>query len=163
MEPGHSEEYLYETGYPDLFKDQDILYFQTTEELKAFLSELEQHPEEAIHVFKDYGRRPARTWWERLFSGRLVWERMECFTLYWYDEYAALVFSDEQSSEYHAIDHQHPMVDVPTEIRIRLNANEDGSPIPSEECLQKSRAFAAAREFIDTGVRPEWLSYRYVR
>jgi hypothetical protein len=158
MEPGHSVEYLYESGYPDLFKDQDVLYFQTAEELKACLSQLEQDLEGAIHVFKDYGKRPLRHWWQRLF--RVAdWHRVESFTLFWYSQYAALTFYDEHSSEYHAID-QHPARDVPTEIRLKL---EEPTPAPSEECMQKTRAFAAAREFIDTGKRPEWLSYRYVR
>ena len=141
-------------------EDAEPIYFRSTEELKSFLVELERREAGQLHVFKDYGKRPLRWWWQRLF--RVAdWHTLPCLTLFWCDRYATLMFHDEASSEYHALAPS-PVADVPTEIRLLLNF-EEPTPASSEECLQKTRAFAAAREFIDTGVRPEWLSYRYVR
>jgi len=160
VEPGHSGKHLYKTGYPDRFEEQRVLYFRTTDELKQFLRELERDPEGSIHVFKEWIMPVSR--WERLLGieDRLTYS---CFRLYWYGDYAALVFQNEQSgSEYYALD-QEPAMDAPTEIRIRLKSKEDGTPILPEQCMYKARAFKAAREFLDTGKWPEWLSYRYIR
>ena len=139
-------------------EDAECLYFRSAEELKSFLVELERREAGKLHIFKDYGKRPLR-WWQRLF--RIAdWHRLPCLTLFWCDRYATLMFHDEASSDYHALEPQ-PAADVPTEIRLQLNY-EEPTPAPPEECLQKSCAFAAACEFIDTGRRPKWLSYRYV-
>lgn len=164
VESGHSEEWHGIHGYPGFFKlfeNEWFLYFETSEELKAFLLQVEQTQEGGIFVSKDYGKRPVKGWWRRLFLGSEVWEREPCFTIYWYSDYATLSFED-RGYIYHAIDH--PMYqpgDIPEEIRVRLN-NDEPTPAPMEECLLKQRAFKAVHEFIDTGNRPSWLSYRKV-
>jgi hypothetical protein len=133
--------------------------FQTAEELKAFLAELEQTVSGHLVIDKDYGLFRPR-WWERLL-GRSGRDRRVCFMLGWRGSYARLDFMDDCGSVYIALDHEQP-VDAPEDIRLQLSGGEP-TPAPPEECMQKTRAFAAAREFIDTGTRPEWLSYRYVR
>ena len=140
--------------------EEDVpIRFQTAEELKAFFAELEQTESGHLVIYKDCGLfRPH--WWERLL-GRSGWDRRVCFILDWRGSYARLDFLDKRGSVYTALDHEQP-VDTPEEIRFQLSGGEP-TPAPPEECMQKARAFAAAGEFIDTGMRPEWLSYRYVR
>jgi hypothetical protein len=35
-------------------------------------------------------------------------------------------------------------------------------PHPVNECMKKERGFAAIRHFLDSGLRSEWLKYRFV-
>lgn len=162
VESGRSVEWHGVHGYPGffaLFEEAEILYFETADELKAFLAEVEQTQEGGIYVKKDYGRRPIKGWWQRLLLGAEVWDILPCFQLHWYLDYAALSFEDRIYC-YNAIDHRmYQPGDIPVKIRTRLNV-EDANPTPREECMLKYRAFRAVREFIETGNRPDWLSYR---
>jgi hypothetical protein len=138
----------------------DTFNLRTPDELKSLLGELEQRESGELCGFQDYGKR-VLPWWQRLL-GCSDWYCVQCFTLLWHTDYATLMFHDESLSEYHAVTTLTPGVEIPVEIRIRLNFDEP-TPAPLQECLQKSRAFAAVFEFIDAGARPKWLSYRHVR
>jgi hypothetical protein len=143
------------------FEAKDERFFETKDELQTFLAELEQQNEGQLDVFKYYGK-TRLPWWERLLLlGEWRLHTTPCFFLAWADDCATLMFYDEASSEYRAYDHQHYIDDAPTELRIRLNFG-DGTPAPLEQCLHKARAFKACHEFIDTAIRPEFLSYKYV-
>lgn len=143
------------------FEAKDECFFETKDELNKLLAELEQRSEGQLDVFKYYGK-TRLPWWERLLLlGEWRLHTTPCFMLFWADDCATLMFSDEESSEYVAYDHQHYIDDAPEELRIRLNFGEL-TPAPPNQCLQKSRAFEAVREFLDTEARPEWLSYKYV-
>jgi hypothetical protein len=132
--------------------------FETKVELNAFLVELEQRKAGRLDVFKLF-RKTRLPWWERmLLLGEFRLQTLPCFFLYWADECATLMFHDEHSSEYHAYDHQHYVENASVDLRARLNFGEL-APIPQEECLRKSKAFQACRDFIDTGGMPESLSY----
>jgi hypothetical protein len=84
-----------------------------------------------------------------------------CFAAEWVDRYAGLIFLDDDWSEYRASDAARP-VTVDESLRLQI-AHGEGRPQPAEECMDKGRAFEAMRHFVTYGVRPEWLTYRYVR
>lgn len=137
------------------------LRFPNGGQLKALLDEQDQLDNGQVFVQKEHGMIRAR-WWQRVFGSPAYIRDLEfCFMLDWHGPYASLVFLDGAGSEYRALDLKQP-VDAPEEIRLQLSGGEP-TPAPAKECMQKTRAFAAVREFIDTGMRPEWLSYRYVR
>lgn len=88
----------------------------------------------------------------------------ECFSLFaleWCDEVAALIFSDDNWSEFRASDPGH-RVEAPEALRKKI-AHGDLRPMASEECMQSARAFQAAREYLVELRRPSWLEYRYVK
>ena len=110
-----------------------------------------------IVISYDNGPRP---WWHRLLgSGR----RYIAGFVYiqWAEEYANLMFHDENWSEYRALDPAHP---VSANDKIRSKISQDGAtPFAAEECLEKTRAFAAVRETLQSGNRPSWLSYQFAK
>ena len=109
-----------------------------------------------LSVSADAGPRPL---WQRLLGANRYVEMF--FAVEWYQGHAALIFYDENSSEYRALDKEHPVAPSP-EIRARISHGES-EPCPSEECMSQPRAFRALAEFLQSGTRPTWLSYRYVR
>ena len=131
--------------------------FLTKEELAVYVAGLEAKEVGHLAVLIDEG--PRSRWETFLFglSERIV---VSCFYLEWSGAYASLTFHDDASSEYLAIDHEHPV--HPTEDQRRNIAHGEYLPPPEDECLDKARAFKAIRDFLDRGTRPEWLSYRYV-
>ncbi|MCS7168913.1 MAG: hypothetical protein NZ914_14955 [Gemmatales bacterium] len=159
-EVGHSVEYQAKIGPLESVRDPEIIYFDNREHLKEFLHKLEQLSEQIVLVFKDYGIKPVKNWFLRLIGyGSTDWQQESCFLLSWCDDFATLTFFDKYDSQYCVLSKpQTP--EVPMEIRQKLG---EGEPVPIDECLPKSVAFAAAREFLDTETRPNWLWYRYVR
>lgn len=80
--------------------------------------------------------------------------------LEWADGFASLIFLDDNWSEYRVLDKITP-VSSPETVRVRI-AHGEVSPHPAIECMDKARAFQALQEALQTGVRPGWLSYRFV-
>ena len=95
-----------------------------------------------LTVCADGGERP---WWHRIL-GAPRWV-ISFFALDWRENRARLIFHDEDWSEYRATD--------PGEFT-------DGARKPEDEWIAKDRAFEAVREFLESGSRPSWLSYRFV-
>jgi hypothetical protein len=112
-----------------------------------------------LSVRLDYGPR-RRNLLERLFgmSDRHI---EPCFWLAKAGPVAALTFLDEAWSEYRATDPERPVQATEAQ-RMALSCGEL-TPAPPEVCLEASRAFKAATEYLQRGERPDWLSYRYVR
>ncbi len=120
-------------------------------------AEAAEHAE--VWVKLDRGPR-RRNWIERLL-GMNDRDIEPCFWLAKSGPVAALTFVDGAGSEYRAID-----PDGPTEAsmaqRMALSCGEP-TAAPEEVCLQASRAFEAATEYLQSGERPGWLIYRYVQ
>jgi hypothetical protein len=130
--------------------------FPAKDQLAAYLASLETAPAGQVAVLIDRG--PASRW-ER-FMTETKRDIVSCFSLEWDGAYASLTFHDDAWGEYRAIDHEHPVHSTEDE---RCNiAQGEPTPLPLEECLDKSRAFRAIREFLNDGARPGWLSYKYV-
>lgn len=132
--------------------------FETVEEVCDLLDRLETEASADFWVGIDRGRRPS--WVRRLFgmSERLV---TPCFSIERAGEVATLTFLDDAWSEYRAVDPDRP-VDVSEELRRKVSGGEP-TPADPEVCMTATRAFAAARHYLLNGVRPDWMSYRYVR
>ena len=109
-----------------------------------------------LSISHDDGPRP---WWQR-FLGLAPRYVSGFAALEWADGFASLIFLDENWSEYRALDEQFP-VTPPEIVRIKI-AHGEPSPHPPNECMDKVRAFQALQEALQTGVRPGWLSYRFV-
>lgn len=131
----------------------------TVSSLKALVEQLalaERLPQGRLALSADAGPRPL---WQRILGARR-WVDI-FFAVEWYGEYASLIFLDENGSEYRALDHVAP-VSPSEEVRTKI-AHGEIRPHLIEECMGKDRAFTAIREFLQSGERPAWLRYRYVR
>ena len=129
--------------------------FDTNQRLAAHVSELERQVSGRLWILIDHG--PMKGWRRFLGAKRDV---SPCLSVEWDSEYASLTFLDDAWSEYRALDVTHPV--MPGEQVRRNIAHGELSPHPTEECLEKARAFIAIREFISKGSRPDWLRYKYV-
>ena len=129
--------------------------FPTAEALVAHLAALEQEASGHLWVLTDRG--PTKGW-RRFFGPKR--DVTPCFTVEWDTGFASLIFLDDSWSEYRAIDSGQP-VSPSEEIRLRISHGEP-TPHPTEQCMDKARAFAAMREFIASGDRPDWLTYKHV-
>ncbi|MFC1851247.1 hypothetical protein ACFL27_13710 [candidate division CSSED10-310 bacterium] len=100
-----------------------------------------------------------RPWWHRIFgTDRFI---RSYFICEWYGDFAAIIFLDEKGSEYRAIDEEN-QTNVDVEVRKNISF---GNYVALQEiyCLTKRRAFSALIEFIETGIRPDWLSYKFFK
>jgi hypothetical protein len=96
-----------------------------------------------LTVCADGGERP---WWHRILGARR-WV-ISFFALDWKENRARLIFHDEDWSEYRASD--------PAQLK------SDDVVKTMDEWIVKDRAFEAVLEFLESGSRPSWLSYRFV-
>jgi hypothetical protein len=139
-------------------EDETEIRLDTVAQVCEYLDQAAVNPTADFTVLADHGRRPSLL--KRLFG---LSEQMvsPCFCLARAAGAATLTFTDDNWSEYRAIDPERPS-NVTADIRKRLS---DGEPTPADQelCMAAARAFAAARHFMLQGVRPDWLSYRYVR
>jgi hypothetical protein len=115
--------------------------------------------EVSLWVKIDHGPR-RRNLLQRLF-GASARDIEQCFWLAKAGDVAVLTFLDRAWSEYRSTDPAYP-VQATAEQRIALSAGEP-TPAPPEVCLQVDRALQAAIEYLQSGERPSWLTYRYLR
>lgn len=80
--------------------------------------------------------------------------------LEWTDDFASLIFLDNNWSEYRVLDEKNPVA-PPAAVRTKISHGEL-LPCPANECMDKARAFQALQEALQTGAHPGWLSYRFV-
>lgn len=137
--------------------ETDARVFASAEALRAFIAASRTAAAGQLAGFLDCGPAP---WWERFLGGGSRKQNPR-FAIEWYGEFASLIFLDDNASEYRVLDHEQP-VDPPDAIRLHL-AHGELQPHPSEQCMRAVRAWDALNEFIERGVRPAWLTYRYVR
>lgn len=109
-----------------------------------------------LWVGGDGGLRP---WWHKIFGMTRFTDSF--LSLEWHDGYAALIFYDENGSEYRAMDKEYP-IQLDDEIRSRIS-HGNAKPSPSDEFMRKDRSFTAIYEYFSTNTMPTWLSYRFVR
>ena len=130
--------------------------FDTCERAAKHVATLEHHERGRIVVTIDHG---PTTFWYRIFG---IKRRVGCaFMIEWHTGYASLAFSDENWSEYWAVDNEHPV--HPSEEVRRAISHGEPTPQPKEQCIEKERAFAAIREYFASESRPAWLQYEYVK
>lgn len=125
------------------------------DELRSRVSDAASLESGRLFLCADAGPRP---FWQRIFGVSRYSDFL--FAIEWFDDYASLIFLDPNASEYRALDTGQP-VRPPEDIRRRI-AHGEVQPPPAEECMLKVRAFRALEDFLRTGERPEWLSYRLV-
>jgi hypothetical protein len=130
--------------------------FSSIDELRTRIAATESMAIGKMSLCADAGARPL---WKRILGAKRYTEFF--FALEWFEQYASLIFLDEDASEYRAIDHQHP-VSAPENARLKI-AHGELRPHPSNECMSKARAFYAIAEYLQTGDRPAWLKYNIVR
>ncbi len=131
------------------------LDLQALSEVRARIRAIRDTSEGKISLVSLVGLRP---WWQRLLGAKYNVDHF--FALEWSGEFAALIFFDEKVSEYRALDKAVPVV-PPEHTRARISHGEP--KIALEECMKTSRAFDALDEFLESGKRPDWIEYRYVR
>lgn len=125
-------------------------------DLIGVISEAEQSKTGSLWIGKDDGPRPL---WQRLLGLRNYINAL--LTVEWDGESASLIFFDENASEYRALGSN--------ENASKNNVNRERithgelQAVASDECIDRARAFLAINEFIETGSRPIWLSYRFVK
>ena len=129
--------------------------FDSKEQITAHLCSLEQQARGDVCIKIDHG--PIRGW--RRFLG-MKRDVTACFAVEWDSGYASLIFFDDAGSEYRVIDGAHPV--APSEQVRRNIAHGELRPHPIVECMDKTRAFAAIRDFLSRDSRPDWLTYKYV-
>src|SRR5262249_4179075 len=137
------------------FNGQDYR-FSTVEALKVFLDQVETAEAGDLFVFMDNGPLPWWRGWQVLDTvfhllGRGRRDIIPRFELEWTAGYASLCYLDDSWSEHRARDLTNPVAPS-EEIRLRISGGEP-TPLPLDECMDVSRAFAAIRQFLDTGAR----------
>lgn len=105
----------------------------------------------------DGGPRP---WWHR-FLGTQKRYVDSLFALEWSSDVAALIFHDENWSEYRALKNE-KCASFPEEIRKEISHGE-AKAADDMECIEKAMAFKAIREALKKGDRPNWLNYKVVK
>ncbi|MDX1584383.1 MAG: hypothetical protein R3338_12365 [Thermoanaerobaculia bacterium] len=148
-----------ETSTGDFLVEIDETSIGTFSTPAAVLDCLEQLSESrsgAVTVWQDMGSRP---WWQR-FLGLGARDLNQRLALQWCEDAAALIFFDDDAGEHRVLDRDHP-VHASEDVRLRLSHGES-SPAPPEECMPTDRSWLAIREFMLSGRRPRWLSYRHV-
>jgi hypothetical protein len=118
---------------------------------RAFLGDFEE-----LWVAVDCGTRK-RSWFERALGSGEQDIRSLCM-LQKSGELAALTFVDDAMSEYLATDPVNPT--SPTDAQRMALSSGEPTPAPVELCLQADRTLRAAKEYLRSGERPQWLSYR---
>ncbi|MEM7145021.1 MAG: hypothetical protein AAF591_07775 [Verrucomicrobiota bacterium] len=83
------------------------------------------------------------------------------FAIEWSGEICSLIFFDDAVSEYRAISSD-PSRELDGETRLKVSHGQE-APHPLDECLSLSEGLRAIRDFLDSGSRPSWLDYRYVK
>lgn len=100
-----------------------------------------------------------RPWWQRFVFGEKYYVRTY-FIIEWANEYAGLIFHDENTSEYRAIPKE-KLSDIPMEILKKISFGEFLSLDP-KYCLTKSESLKAIEEFFSSSKKPSWLEYEFV-
>ena len=130
--------------------------FDTVNELILCVEKIQVSSSGKLSISYDDGPRP---WWGRFLG--LAPRYISGFTaLQWCNDFSSLIFLDEDWSEYHVLDKTHP-VNPPDSLRLRID-HGNLTPRAIEDCMGKERAFRALREALQTGERPDWVSYRFV-
>jgi len=111
-----------------------------------------------LTVFAYHGERHS---WLRRILGLGQTDIELCLTISKVDQYASIIFADENGSVYWAIDEVYPVYPM-DDVRLALAMGEL-TPISLEWCMDAKRALQAVRDFIENGRRPEWLSYHFVK
>ena len=120
------------------------------------IADAESFAKGRLSVTVDAGPRP---FWQRFLGAKRFVEIF--FAVEWFEDYASLIFYDENASEYRVIDKAEP-VTATAEVRSKI-AHGEPDALALDECMHKARAFRAVAEFLQTGARPSWLSYHFVR
>ncbi len=108
-----------------------------------------------LSLYADGGDRP---FWHRLFGAR-IWV-VGYFSVEWYNGIAALMFLDDNMSEYRAVDRQ-PVLDYSQSDHNRIRFGGD-EPIDRRFTMSTTRAKEAIKQFLQTSRRPSWLDYELV-
>ena len=108
-----------------------------------------------LSLYADGGDRP---FWHRLFGAK-IWV-VGYFSVEWCNDIAALMFLDENASEYRAVDREAaPDYSQSDHDRIRFG---DDEPIDRRFIMSTTRAKEAIEQFLKTSQRPSWLDYEFV-
>ena len=100
-----------------------------------------------------------RPWWHRLFGLTRFTDSL--FALEWFDNYASLIFYDENDSEFRALD-QESLISISDETKSRIS-HGNTELISNAECIHKQRAFKAIQAFLDKNEKSKWFEYRFVK
>ncbi|WP_394132203.1 hypothetical protein [Marinobacter nauticus] len=125
--------------------------------IAGFIENAESLSKGRLWVGKDGGARPL---WHRLLGAQKRYVD-SIFSLEWFSEGAALIFHDENWSEYRALKPDNSP-SLPESIRIQISHGE-AQPASDSECISKEQAFKAIREALEKGDRPNWLNYQFVK
>ena len=131
------------------FGDQEMTFNSFPEVLEAIEKALSQQKGK-LSLSADDGLRP---WWQRLIFGATNYIRMY-FAIEWDGDFCGLIFHDESASEFRGLSNS-SSIEAPESIRSSINFGEF-EPLSTKYCLEVEVAFKALREFLGSGVKPEW-------
>ncbi len=137
--------------------NEEEMEFPSIAEVLKILKSVENLETCNVWVGKDGGQRP---WWHRLLGTQKRFID-SLFALEWHNEIASLVFHDENSSEYRAIDKEKP-ISASEHDKLKIAQGERVAP-SNEECISKHRALVAVSEYLQNNKRPNWLVYNFVQ
>jgi hypothetical protein len=124
-------------------------------DLDLFIVKAELLAQGRLWIGKDGGPRP---WWHRMFGAQRWTDSI--FAIEWHNDAAALIFHDDNWSEYRAL-RPKELAPYSEDVRLKI-AHGESSPALEDECISKELAFKAIKEALKYGQRPTWLNYRFV-
>lgn len=136
--------------------ERELTFNSFSDALDVIVSALSQKKGK-LSLSADDGLRPL---WQRFLFGASNYRRMY-FVLEWDSNFSGLIFHDENSSEYRALSST-PNTQAVESIRNQISFGES-EPLEAKYCLASEVAFKALREFMDSGAKPEWLKFEFVR
>ncbi len=139
--------------FVELNEKESIICSNKVEE---FIVNAESLENGRLWIGKDGGPRP---WWHRVLGTQKRYIEA-IFTVEWYSDAAALIFHDENWSEYRALKPEQ-LTSFSESVRQNISHGE-AEPVLDEECITKELAFKAIKETLKNGSRPSWLKYKFV-
>lgn len=129
------------------------IYSDVISEIKKALDE----PDGKLSLAADGGSRPL---WQRFIFGADKYVHLY-FMYEWSGNVSSLIFYDENVSEYRAFSNKR-IINLSESDRSQINFG-DKTPIEDFLCISKEETQKAIYEFLDTGDRPCWLKYQFVK
>ncbi len=111
----------------------------------------------SVSLAADDGQRP---WWQRFIFGTKIYVR-SYFLFEWFEETCGLIFQDEDASEYRVLSNEQPK-DTSEDIRKQISFGEY-KLLETKYCITKETALKAIDDFLESGKRPDWLEYKFVK
>ncbi len=130
--------------------------FSTLDEVRSKISNALNDISGSLTLIVDDG---PRSWWERYIFGLKRYNRV-VFSSEWFGEFAGLILSDENSSEYRAKS-LFRIEGIDERVRSKITFGNN-VPIDADFIVLKKDMIKAVSDFLDYGERSEIFNYEFV-